>query len=75
MAEFLTQQDYSLLFFQFFPRTGPLDHMRPFHHTQTDPLRPHSQHDRYVLSVGNSIFSVHLDAICGVHGTTIGKVL
>ena len=48
--------------------------MRPFRHTQTDPLRPHPQQDRNMLSVRNSISSVRLDAICGVQGTTIRKV-
>ena len=48
--------------------------MRPFHHTQTDPLWPHSQRDHGMLFVQNSIFSVRPDMICGVHGTIIQRV-
>jgi len=47
--------------------------MRPFRHTQMDPLLPHFRHGGDMLSVRNSISLVGLNAICGVHGTTIRR--
>ena len=56
MVEFLTQQDSSFLFFQFFPHTGSLDRMWLSHHTQIDSLRLDLGHDRSMSSVQNSTF-------------------